>query len=65
MQETKEIIVETQKNAEKISLQQIHFVLYSFIKRIFDIILNLINENKYILSIILYVICKKRGKEYD
>ena len=65
MQETKEIIVETQKNAEKISLQQNHFVLYSFIKRIFDIILNLINENKYILSIILYVICKKRGKEYD
>ena len=42
MQEIKEIIVETQKNAEKISLQQIHFVLYSFIKRILDIILSLI-----------------------
>lgn len=42
MQETKEIIVETQKSAEKISLQQIHFVLYSFIKRILDIILSLI-----------------------
>ena len=42
MQETKEIVVETQKNAEKISLQQIHFVLYSFIKRILDIIFSLI-----------------------
>ena len=42
MQEIKEIIVETQKNAEKISLQQIHFILYSFMKRIFDIILSLI-----------------------
>ena len=42
MQETKEIVVETQKIAEKISLQQIHFVLYSFIKRILDIIFSLI-----------------------
>lgn len=42
MQETKEIVVETQKIAEKISLQQIHFVVYSFIKRILDIIFSLI-----------------------
>ena len=42
MQETKEIVVETQKIAEKISLQQIHFVVYSCIKRILDIIFSLI-----------------------
>lgn len=37
MQETKEIVVENQKVAEKITLQKIHFVLYSFLKRILDI----------------------------
>ena len=53
MQEAKEIVVETQKNAGKISLQQIHFVLYSFIKRILDIMLSLIIAN----------FCKLRNKE--
>lgn len=42
MQETKEIVVENQKVAEKITLQKIHFVLYSFLKRILDIVLSLI-----------------------
>lgn len=42
MQETKEIVVENQKVAEKITLQKIHFVLYSFLKRILDIALSLI-----------------------
>lgn len=63
MQETKEIIVETQKNAEKISLQQIHFVLYSFIKRIFDIILNLINEKQiYFIHNTICNLQKKRKR---
>lgn len=42
MQETKEIIVENQKSVEKITLQKIHFVLYSFLKRILDFTLSLI-----------------------
>ena len=42
MQETKEIVVENQKVAEKITLQKIHFVLYGFLKRILDIVLSLI-----------------------
>ena len=42
MQETKEIVVENQKSVEKITLQKIHFVLYSFLKRILDIVLSLI-----------------------
>lgn len=42
MQETKEIVVENQKVAEKITLQKIHFVLYSFLKRILDFTLSLI-----------------------
>lgn len=42
MQETKEIVVENQKVAEKITLQKIHFILYSFLKRILDIVLSLI-----------------------
>jgi hypothetical protein len=58
MQETKEIVVETQKIAEKISLQQIHFVLYSFIKRIFNIRLSLITLI-FITSIYLFIIHKK------
>lgn len=58
MQETKEIVVETQKNAEKISLQQIHFVLYSFIKRILNIRLSLI-VLIFITSICLFIIHKK------
>ena len=42
MQEAKEIVVENQKSVEKITLQKIHFVLYSFLKRILDIVLSLI-----------------------
>ena len=42
MQETKEIVVENQKSVEKITLQKVHFVLYSFLKRILDIVLSLI-----------------------
>ena len=42
MQETKEIVVGNQKSVEKITLQRIHFVSYSFLKRILDIILSLI-----------------------
>jgi len=42
MQETKEIVVENQKSVEKNTLQRIHFVSYSFLKRILDIILSLI-----------------------
>ena len=42
MQETKEIVVGNQKSVEKITLQKIHFVSYSFLKRILDIVLSLI-----------------------
>ena len=39
MQETKEIVVEIQKNAEKILLKQIYFVVYNFVEHISGIIL--------------------------
>jgi len=42
MQETKEIVVGNQKSVEKNTLQRIHFVSYSLLKRILDIILSLI-----------------------
>ncbi len=64
MQGIKEIVVETQKNAEKISLQQIHFVAYSFVKYILNIRLSLI-ALIFITSICLFIIYKKGTRQYD
>lgn len=42
MQENKKIVIESERIAERNTLQKIHFVSYSFLKRILDIILSLI-----------------------